>query len=235
MGRSRLTALILALAVSAVAILAAGCGSSDSTTGGERRWRNADRRLRRPLPAVRGIRPDEDRIHGLRRRADGSDRRKDRARTRIHRHLLRHDLRRPRPGQIRSGRLGDDDHRRTRRNGQLHRSVLPGRTGDPGQRPGADRLGGRTERSDGRRPEGNDRRGIRRRKSRSGRTPHLSAGPGRGQRAEVRRRRSGRDRHPGGRKRGQEHERASKSPRRSRPKKNMESRSPRTTKRCSKN
>ena len=33
MGRTRLTALILALTVSAVAILAAGCGSSDSTTG----------------------------------------------------------------------------------------------------------------------------------------------------------------------------------------------------------
>ena len=36
MGRSRLTALILALAVSAVAMFAAGCGgSSDSTTAAE--------------------------------------------------------------------------------------------------------------------------------------------------------------------------------------------------------
>ncbi len=33
MGRTRLTALILALTVSAVAIFAAGCGGSDSTTG----------------------------------------------------------------------------------------------------------------------------------------------------------------------------------------------------------
>ena len=40
-------------------------------------------------------------------------------------HLVRHDLPRPRAGQVRHGRLGDDDHRRTRGNRRLHQPLLP--------------------------------------------------------------------------------------------------------------
>ena len=108
------------------------CGSGDDRrrrqrSGGGRRRRTAHRRLRHPLSPVRA--GEIGQLHRLRHRTDGSDRRKDRPRSRIPGHLVRNDLPRPRPRQVRSGDLGGDDHRRTRESGRLLQPVLPLRTG----------------------------------------------------------------------------------------------------------
>ena len=74
-------------------------------------------------------------------------------------HLVRHDLPRPRPGQVRNGRLGDDDHRRTREDGRLHQPVLPASEQSILVAEGTTRhqIGEGPRRQDRRRPAGDDR------------------------------------------------------------------------------
>ena len=149
-----------------------------------RRWRRraADRRLRHPLSPVRA--GQTRRIHGLRHRTDGSDRRKDRPHAGIPGHLVRNDLPRRRPGQVRRGDLGRDDHRRTRESGRLLQPLLPLRTGDAGQRRQRHQIARRRRRQDRRRPAGHDRPGTRQGKTRR------AANSGRSRKAPTRSTRS---------------------------------------------
>ena len=193
----------------------------------ERRRRNADGRLRHPLSPVRA--GEKGQLHRLRRRTDGSDRQRDRPRTGIHRLLLRNDLPRRRAGQVRSGDVGGDDHRRTRKGRRLLAALLPLRTGDPGQRRQLDHRPRRPEGQSRRRPAGHDRPRTRQGKSRSQGTPALPRRPRRGQRAEGRDGRSGDHRRAGRRNSRPKNSAASKSSKKSRPKKRTGSRSPRKT------
>ena len=193
-----------------------------------RRRRKAHRRLRHPLSPVRGIGKTKTEFTGFDVELMEAIGEKIGREPEFTGHLLRHDLpsTSPRASSKRSPRP-----RRSPKNAKktvdftepyyLSEQAILVKEG------GKIDSVARTEGRNGRRPEGHHRRGIRRRKSRSRRTPHLPAGPRRGQRAQGGHRRSGRDGHPGGRKRGQEHDAGSKSPSRSRPKKSMESRSAR--------
>ena len=97
-------------------------------TDRRRRRRSAHGRLRHPLSPVRA--GQTGRLHRLRHRTDGSDRRKDRPHAGIPGHLVRNDLPRRRPGQVRSRDLGGDDHRQNAR----RRSTSPTPTTSPNRR-----------------------------------------------------------------------------------------------------
>ena len=127
---------------------------------------------------------------------------------RIPGHLLRHDLPRPRPGQVRSGRLGDDDHRRTRR----RRSTSPNPYYLSEQailvKEGHDRLGGRSLKgATVGAQQGTTGAEFVEEKADAGELRPYPQGPDAVNAAQGRHRRRGRDRHPGRRKRGQEHRR----------------------------
>ena len=100
-----------------------------------RRRRNAHRRLRHPLSPVRAIGKTKGELHRLRHRTDGSDRREDRPHARIQGHLVRHDLPRRRPGQVRQW---SPRRRRSPKNARkavaFSDPYYLSRTGDPGQR-----------------------------------------------------------------------------------------------------
>ena len=184
-SNSRLTALLAALALTAIAVFAVGCGSSSDhhrRIDRRRGRRSAHGRLRHPLSPVRArqTRP----LHRLRHRTDGSDRRKDRPHAGIPGHLVRNHLPRRRAGQVRSRDIGGDDHRRTREGGRLLQPLLPLRTGDPG--PGRQRhhRPQRPFRQDRRRPAGDDRAGTGQGKSQRRRTPPVPRRARRGQRAQ---------------------------------------------------
>ena len=96
---------------------AAGCGSSDDSTGtaadggggGETLTVGSDV----PYPPFEEFGETKSEFKGFDIELMEAIAEKIGRDTRIPGHLLRHDLPRPRPGQIRRGRLGDDDHRRT--------------------------------------------------------------------------------------------------------------------------
>ena len=90
--------------------------------GGDGADRSSPGRLRYPLPAVRGSESqteftgfDIELVEAIAEKI-GRD-------AGIPGHLVRHDLPRPRAGQVRHGRLGSDDHRRTR--GKPSTSPIP--------------------------------------------------------------------------------------------------------------
>ena len=218
MSKSRLTALLAALAVAAVAVFAAGCGSSDDSTSRRRRWRrrrNAHGRLRHPLSAVRAIRQDQAELHGLRRRTDGSDRRKDRPHAEFQDTSFDTIFRDLAQGKFDIGRLGDDDHRRTR--GRRSTSPIPTtcrRNSRSWSRKAATSTSSRQD-LEGKIvgvQQGTTGRGTTsKKKSNASELRPYPAGARRDQRAQGRHGRSGRHRPPGRRKRGRRQTAASKS------------------------
>ena len=234
MSKSRLSALLAALAVCAIAAFAAGCGSSDDEHhrraaggGGEKLTVGSDV----PYPPFEEFGKTKTEFKGFDIELMEAIAEEDRPHAGIPGHLVRHDLPRPRPGQVRNGRLGDDDHRRTRGSGRLHQSLLPAsaqailvKKGSSDLKTGKDLDG-----QDRRRPAGHDRRGIRRRRNRRRGTPHLPAGPGHDPGAEGGHGRRGGDRPAGRRKRGRQPTAASKSRAGSKPKNSMDSSSSRAT------
>ena len=151
----------------AVAVFAAGCGSSSNSTtggGGERR-RNADGRLRHPLSAVRAGQTRQ--LHRLRHRTDGSDRRKDRPHAEFQDTSFETIFRDVAPGQVRSGR---SRRRRSPKNAR-RKSTSPTPTTSPNRRSWSKKAvtspASPTSRARRRRPAGHDRPGTRQGKSRT--------------------------------------------------------------------
>ena len=251
MTKIRPAALFAALLLVLAALVVAGCGgggssSSSSSTASEESSESGGGAAEEsgggetltvgsdiPYPPFEQKEKGGGGYTGFDVEPDGSDRQGDRARTGIHRLLLRNDLPRRRAGQVRSGDVGGDDHRRTRRSRLLLAALLPLRTGDPGQRRQLDHRPRRPQGQSRRRPAGHDRPRTRQGKSRSEGTAALPGRPRRRQRAEGRHGRSGDHRRAGGRNSRPKNSAASKSSKKSRPKKRMESRSRRKRPNCS--
>ena len=143
---------------------AAAAAAAAAATANQRRWRRRRRtahgRLRHPVSARSSNRQEPGELHRLRRRTDGSDRRKDRPRppnSRTPRSTRSSAT--SRQGKFEAVDLGDDDHRRTRESGRLHQPVLP----RPNRRSWSKKaatikgLGQGPRRQDRRRPAGHDR------------------------------------------------------------------------------
>ena len=150
MSKTRLAALLAVFLVAIAALVVAGCGGGDDTTGdgGEtaaetagggaaEEQREEEARRRRTADASAPTSPIPPFEQGKTGSYTGFDIELMEAigeeigrEPEFQRLLLRNDLPRRRAGQVRSGDLGGDDHRRTRKSGRLLRT----RTTSPNRR-----------------------------------------------------------------------------------------------------
>ena len=148
-SKSRLTALLAALAVLGVAVFAAGCGGSsdDNGTSGGGRMAAANRSRSAPTspipPFEESARPrpnytgfDIELMEAIAEKIGRTAEFQDTSFDTIFRDVAQ--------GKFDAVDLGGDDHRRTRENGRLLQPVLPLRTGDPGQGRQRHQIGSKT-------------------------------------------------------------------------------------------